>query len=187
MRGYRSAPGAPTVDPLQFGMANLTSGTGGTPMDAWRTFFKSATPAAVPTITAPQLGQTNINPNDTTASLIPESAPDAAGMAGVASRPFAAPKVSGETPGIAPLPSLTDAKPSGGFLSTTRQQALAIGAKYGGKPATFRSTSDMLRETAATRARINGTADRATLGALYKRMDADYESLFPDAFSYADL
>lgn len=178
IRGYRSRPGAPTVDPLQFGVANMTSGSGGTPMDAWRSFFQSATPVAAPTVEAPQLGQANINPNGTATSLIPEAAPDAAGMAGVASRPFAAPKV----------PSAQPFAGTGGNFGSTAQNlpsGLTLTSPKHAITKTFKSPYGTLSTRPA--GLVKAENERGVLKNLFRRMDADYESLFPDAFNYAGI
>lgn len=84
IRGFRSRPGAPTVQPQQFGVTNIQGATNATPMDAWNRFFHKTPAPATPSpfITPPP------------SNLAPVVPPDASGMAGTITRPYTTPQVT---------------------------------------------------------------------------------------------
>jgi hypothetical protein len=160
IRGFRSRPGAPTVEPNAFGVANMTSGTGGTPMDAWNKFFNKDSGA-----TAPVAAPINVPPSNI--SLAPETPPDAAGMASMLSRPYSSPSATPDSL------YAQAAKSHEGYLqgvgaspTPTRGVAENIALKYGGTSA----LADTLRTRASTRARSFGRARMS-------KLDQSFDSL----------
>ncbi len=91
IRGFRSRPGAPTAQPLEFGMANVSGATNATPMDAWNRFFhKTPTPATPP----PAAPAPFITPPPS--NLAPVVPPDTTGMDSTTPRPYTTPQVSAD-------------------------------------------------------------------------------------------
>lgn len=148
IRGYRSRPGAPNVSDSGFGVSSLTSGSGGTPQDAWDSFFnKGAKPAQAPISVPPS----NV-------SLAPETPQDASGMASTLSRPYSAASA-------APSALYAEAaKSHQGYLQNTGMTegtkngvAENIAFKYGG----VQGLSDTLRTRVASRSKRTAKLDQS--------------------------
>jgi len=133
IRGWRSRPGAQQAPASQFGVPGISGPSSATPEKDWRDFFKkppaSTAPTTPPNVTpSPSRPMTSADfSGNGRISLAPESPADATAMVG-SSRPFTTPRIDARDL-IRQANTAND-----GWISTSRNEALAIGAKYGASP-----------------------------------------------------
>lgn len=178
IRGYRSRPGAPQAVP----QVGLTSSSNATPQDAWDRTFRRGSSVMPPTPVAgqPEQAPWGSSPSAWTpppSSLTPEGPADSSGMASIAPRPFTTPRPSADSllnetasAHSAYLGAAPSSAPRGtdGWVSPTQQQSWDIRQKY--------STH-----------KLNTGQMKRTLPVLARKMQTDYDSLFPEALDYGRL